>query len=99
MKTTLVHVSVVPERVGDFIAATRLNCAGTREEPGNLRFDVLQDETEPTRFLLYEVFKDADAVAAHKETAHYLTWRDAVACMMAEPRRAQPLHRVCPTGD
>ncbi|HHH45787.1 MAG TPA: antibiotic biosynthesis monooxygenase [Thiotrichales bacterium] len=56
-------------------------------EPGNLRFDVLQSEEDPARFVLYEVYVDEAAAAAHKETDHYLRWREKVADWMAEPRR------------
>ena len=96
MHVTLVHVEVVPERVADFVAATRANHAGTRREPGNLRFDVLQSAEAPARFLLYEVFLTADDAAAHKTTPHYLAWRDAVAPWMAAPRRGEPLRALAP---
>lgn len=87
MHVTLVEVRVKPDRVDDFIAATRDNHEGSIAEPGNCRFDVLQDPADPTRFVLYEAYANAADAAAHKETAHYLRWRDAVASMMAEPRR------------
>lgn len=87
MHVTLVHVHVKPEHVADFIAATRENHLGSVAEPGNLRFDVLQQADDPTRFVLFEVFRDAEAAAAHKQTAHYLKWRDTVAPWMAEPRQ------------
>ncbi len=62
MHVTLVHVKVKPERVEDFVAATRANHEGSVREPGNRRFDVLQDPADPTRFLLYEVYaSEADA--------------------------------------
>ncbi|MGE5441547.1 MAG: antibiotic biosynthesis monooxygenase [Bacteroidota bacterium] len=87
MHVTLVHVKVKPEHVGAFIAATSPNHEGSVREPGNRRFDVLQDPGDPTRFLLYEVYASEADAAAHKRTAHYLAWRNAVAEMMAEPRR------------
>ena len=87
MHVTLVHVRVLPDRQEAFFEAIRANHAGSVREPGNLRFDVLRDPGDPTRFLIYEVFADEDAAAAHKATAHYLAWRDRVAPMMAEPRR------------
>jgi len=83
---TLVHVTVKPERVDDFIAATRANHEGSVREPGNLRFDVLQHSGDPSRFVLYEVYATPEAAAAHKNTPHYLTWRDRVADWMAAPR-------------
>jgi autoinducer 2-degrading protein len=86
MQTTLVHVRVDPRRVDDFIAETLANHVGSVAEPGNLRFDVLQSEDDPTRFVLVEVYATAEAAAEHKRTAHYLRWRDAVAPWMASPR-------------
>lgn len=90
MHVTLVHVQVRPESVAAFIAATRANHAASTREPGNRRFDVLQAPDDPTRFLLYEAYASAEDAAAHKATAHYLAWRDAVAEMMAAPRRGEP---------
>ncbi|MFP4063719.1 MAG: antibiotic biosynthesis monooxygenase [Halochromatium sp.] len=86
MSTTLVHIQVMPDTRDAFIAATRENCTQSRLEPGNLRFDLLQAEADPNRFILYEAYVDAEAARAHKETAHYLAWREAVAEMMACPR-------------
>jgi (4S)-4-hydroxy-5-phosphonooxypentane-2,3-dione isomerase len=87
MYVTLVHVHVKPEHVADFIEATRVNHEGSVEESGNLRFDILQSADDPTRFVAYEAYRDEAAAKAHKETAHYLTWRDKVADWMAEPRQ------------
>jgi len=89
MYVTLVHARVLPARVADFIAATRANHLASLREPGNVRFDVLQAPDDLTRFILYEAYADAHAAGAHKETAHYLAWREAVAPMMAEPRRGE----------
>jgi (4S)-4-hydroxy-5-phosphonooxypentane-2,3-dione isomerase len=87
MIVTAVHVRVKPERVAEFIEATRLNHEGSVEEPGNVRFDVLQSPEDPTVFLLYEVWQSESAAAAHKATPHYSAWRTAVSDWMAEPRR------------
>lgn len=87
MHVTLVYVSVTPEHVEDFIRATRANHRASVQEPGNLRFDVLQSPDDPTRFVLYEAYASAIDVAAHKQTTHYLLWRDTVAGWMAQPRR------------
>jgi autoinducer 2-degrading protein len=89
MHVTLVHVRVLPDQVETFLEASRANHAGSVREPGNLRFDVLRDPGDPTRFVIYEVFVDEAAAAAHKATPHYLAWRDRVAPMMAEPRRGE----------
>jgi autoinducer 2-degrading protein len=86
MFTTIVHVQVKPEYVSQFIEATRENHENSIKEPGNLRFDVLQNADDKTRFVLYEAYTTAEAVAAHKTTAHYLKWRDLVEPWMAAPR-------------
>lgn len=96
MHVTLVHVRVRIEDVDAFIAATRINHQESVKEPGNRRFDVLQAPDDPARFILYEAYVSAADAAAHKETAHYLAWRDAVAGMMAEPRRGEPMNGLLP---
>ena len=96
MHVTLVHVRVRPEHLDAFIAATRTNHEASVSEPGNRRFDVLQAPDDPTRFILYEAYASAADAAAHKETAHYLAWRAAVAEMMAEPRRGEPMNGLLP---
>jgi autoinducer 2-degrading protein len=87
MQVTLVHVVVKPEHIEDFIQASRLNHEGSINEPGNRRFDILQSDTDPSRFVLYEAYKDAAEAAKHKQTEHYLKWRETVADWMAEPRQ------------
>ncbi len=84
----LVHVDVRvnPGAEQTFAAATRDNALNSRNEPGCLRFDVLQQSDDPTRFVLVEAYVDKSAALAHKETPHYLRWRDAVADLMAAPR-------------
>ena len=86
MFVTLVHVHVKPEHLAEFIEAARANHLASVRESGNLRFDVLQSTEDETRFVLYEAYRDEAAAKAHKETAHYAAWRDAVASWMAEPR-------------
>lgn len=87
MHVTLVHVHVNPGHVDEFIAATRANHEASVREPGNLRFDVLQQADDPTRFVLYEAYASEADAAAHKQTEHYLRWRETVADWMASPRR------------
>jgi autoinducer 2-degrading protein len=98
MHVTLVHVHVDPAHIDDFIAATKLNHEASIQEPGNRRFDVLQSPENPSHFILYEAYVSAEAAAAHKETAHYLTWRDTVAPWMAEPRQGVRYDGLFPQG-
>jgi len=98
MHVTLVHVHVKPERVEDFVAATRANHEAAVREPGNRRFDVLQSTEDPSRFVLYEAYASAEDAAAHKGTAHYAAWRDRVADMMAEPRKGVPYAGLLPVS-
>jgi autoinducer 2-degrading protein len=81
-----VDIAVVPDQLEAFLAATEANAAASRQEPGILRFDVLTDRSDPTHVVLVEIYADEAAAAAHKETAHYASWRDTVASMMARPR-------------
>ena len=82
-----VHIRVHPEAVAAFRVATRENVRNSVREPGVARFELLQDATEPTRFVLVEWYRTPADQEQHRATAHYLAWRDAVAPMMAEPRR------------
>ena len=81
-----VHSHVKPECVEAFKQATIANASESVKEPGIARFDILQQQDDPTRFVLVEAYRTAEAPAAHKQTKHYQVWRDAVAPMMAEPR-------------
>jgi quinol monooxygenase YgiN len=96
MLVVLVHVHVKPDSVDAFIKATLDNASSSVKEPGIARFDVIRQADDPTRFTLIEVYRDADAPAKHKETAHYLRWRDAAANMMAEPRSSVKYSSVFP---
>jgi len=91
-----VHVHVKPECVESFREATIANARQSVREPGIARFDVLQQADAPARFLLVEVYRDGEAPARHKETAHYQTWRDTVAEMMAEARTSVKYGNVFP---
>jgi len=86
MIVTCVHVNVKPDNIQDFIEAMRENHQGSVQEPGNMRFDVSQQADDPCRFMIYEAFESEEAVARHKETAHYLRWRDTVKDFMAGDR-------------
>ncbi|MFL7811383.1 MAG: putative quinol monooxygenase [Anaerolineae bacterium] len=91
-----VHVHVKPESVEAFKAATIENARNSVQEPGIARFDVVQQQDDPTRFVLVEVYRTPDDPAKHKETAHYATWRATVADMMAEPRSSSKYDNICP---
>lgn len=82
-----VHVHVRHDDVARFIEATLANARASRAEPGVAQFELIQQNDDPTRFVLIEVYRTAEDPARHKATSHYATWRDAVAPMMAEPRR------------
>ena len=91
-----VFVHVNPHRVDAFTAATLENARNSVQEPGVIRFDVVQQDDDPTRFLLIEIYRAPDDPARHKETPHYAAWRDAVEPMMAEPRRSVKYHALFP---
>jgi quinol monooxygenase YgiN len=81
-----VHVHVKPEHIEAFKLATIENAANSVKEPGIARFDVVQQADDPTRFVLVEAYRDTEATTHHKATAHYHTWAEKVADMLAEPR-------------
>jgi len=91
-----VHVHVKPDGVEAFRAASLDNARASVREPGVARFDVVQSTDDPTRFVLVEVYRNPDAPAAHKQTAHYARWRDAVNDLMAEPRTSSRYVNVFP---
>ena len=94
-----VHVQVKPEYIDAFRAATMENARQSVQEPGIARFDVVQQADDPTRFVLVECYRTADAPAAHKETAHYLCWRDSVADMMSVPRSSVKFTNLFPPDE
>ena len=94
-----VHVHVKPECLEAFRQATLDNARNSVREPGIARFDVAQQADDPTRFTLVEAYRTAEAPAAHKATAHYARWRDAVADMMAEPRTAVKYANLFPADE
>ena len=91
-----VFVHVKPDQVGAFKAATIENARNSVREPGIARFDAIQQQDDPTRFVLVEVYRTTDDPARHKETAHYKKWRDTVESMMAEPRTSVKYSNVFP---
>jgi autoinducer 2-degrading protein len=88
MYVVAVTVFVKPEFIRQFIEATLDNARNTRKEPGNIRFDVLQAEDDPSRFMLYEAYREKEDFASHQQTEHYLRWKPAVGDWMAQPRSA-----------
>lgn len=96
MQVACVHVYVKPEFVDAFIEAMVENHKGSVKEPGNLRFDVLQHSQDPCQFMIYEAYESDAAAAAHKQTAHYMKWRDTVADWMARPREGMTYKILCP---
>jgi quinol monooxygenase YgiN len=91
-----VHVHVEPECVEAFKHVTIANARESIKEPGIAAFDCVQQQDDPTRFVLVEAYRTPQAPAAHKETKHYQTWRDAVAPMMAEPRTSVKFENLFP---
>ncbi|MBN2358872.1 MAG: antibiotic biosynthesis monooxygenase [Deltaproteobacteria bacterium] len=91
-----VHVHVRPDCIDRFRQATVANATASVQEPGVARFDVVQQQDDPTRFVLVEVYRTADAPARHKETPHYQAWREAVEPLQAEPRHSVKYSNVFP---
>lgn len=96
MLVVLVNVRVKPEHVEAFKAATLDNARQSVKEPGIARFDVVQQQDDPTRFVLVEAYWTVEATVAHKATPHYATWRDTVVNMMAEPRSSTKFNNLFP---
>jgi (4S)-4-hydroxy-5-phosphonooxypentane-2,3-dione isomerase len=94
MYVVSVTVHVKPEQTAGFIQATLDNARHTRQEPGNVRFDVLQAEDDPARFLLYEAYRTKDDFARHQQTEHYLGWKQTVADWMAQSRQGIKHHSL-----
>lgn len=86
MIVTCVHIHVKPDFINSFVDVTAANHNESIKEPGNLRFDLVQQINDPCRFMLYEAYESEEAAAAHKTMTHYLNWRDTVSDMMVEPR-------------
>ncbi len=96
MFVVIVNVNVKSDRIEAFKTATIENASNSINEPGIARFDVLQQQDDPTKFVLIEVYRTPDDPAKHKETAHYKKWRDTVADMMVESRTSIKYNSVFP---
>jgi (4S)-4-hydroxy-5-phosphonooxypentane-2,3-dione isomerase len=97
MIANCVYIEIKHEFIIEFIEVSGKNHNQSTKEPGNLRFDVIQETENPCKFLLYEAYIDEYAAAAHKNTAHYLEWRSAVEKMMAKPRYGVKHNILFPT--
>jgi (4S)-4-hydroxy-5-phosphonooxypentane-2,3-dione isomerase len=97
MHVTIVHLRVKAQHLEAFKAAARANHEASVREPGNRRFDVLQAADDPTHFVLYEAYDSAQAAAAHRETEHYLRWRETVSDWFAAPREAAQFTALLPS--
>lgn len=89
MIVTFVHVWVKPEYIDVFIKATTENHHSSINEAGNLRFDLVQDANDSSKFVIYEAYESDETAAAHKETDHYKKWRETVSDWMAQPRKGE----------
>lgn len=96
MIVTCVYVQVLPDKINDFIEATMENHRNSVKEPGNIRFDLIQDIEDSTKFMIYEAYQSEGHAAEHKNTSHYAIWRDKVADWMAEPRKGVKYRILAP---
>ena len=96
MTVACVMVYVKKENIDDFIKACVENHINSVKEPGNMRFDVLQSKEDPARFMLYEAYKNEELASSHKNTPHYLKWKETVGPWMAEPRQGISYKAICP---
>jgi autoinducer 2-degrading protein len=92
-----VYIKIKPGFWEEFLAATRANQAGARQEPGNRRFDIFRSTETPSYFLLVEEYESDEAIGKHRETPHYVKWQATVEPMMVEPRQRVPGNDV-PAG-
>lgn len=99
MPTTIVYVKVKAAHLDEFIAACEKNHRASVQEPGNFRFDVLQQQDDPTCFVLYEAYRSVADISAHKDTPHYHAWRETVADWMEEPRKAVVYNGLFPNSN
>lgn len=97
MFVTTVSIHVKKDSLPDFIEVSLENHLSSIQEPGNLRFDILQNAEDPTRFTFYEAYETKEQAAAHKDTPHYLKWRDTVADWMASPRIGTAHYSLAPS--
>jgi autoinducer 2-degrading protein len=99
MYLVVVDIHVKIAHCAEFVAASRRNSEATRQEPGNLRFDVAVAEEDPQRFLFYEAYRTKEDFAKHQQTGHYHAWRAAVADWMEKPRSGVKYHSLAPSSE
>ena len=99
MKSIVVKIYVKEGRIDDFKKITFYNSENSRKEPGNLRFDVIDDTETPNLFFLYEVYKSDEAITYHRTTEHYKKWAEATADMMEKPRERWLGTPICPSDE
>jgi autoinducer 2-degrading protein len=99
MQILIVHAHIKAECIDAFIAATRINAESSAKEPGVARFEFLQQQDDPSRFVLYEAYRDPDAAAAHKQTSHYNAWVEKVADHFVAPRTRAFYTKLVPSGE
>jgi (4S)-4-hydroxy-5-phosphonooxypentane-2,3-dione isomerase len=94
----ILHIfcSVKPEMIEAFKEATVKNAGYSIREPGVIKFDLLQQQDDPKRFVISEVYKSAESIAAHKKTAHYAEWCQYAQEMLAEPRSKMVYTNIFP---
>lgn len=92
----MVRLDVKPERLDDFLKLVTFNASESRKEPGNLRFDVVRSIDSPTRFGLYEVYRDAEGIAAHRATPHFARWRAEIESLLVTPRISETFTSIFP---
>jgi autoinducer 2-degrading protein len=96
MRMIMVRLEVKPDRVDDFLKLVSFNAGESRKEPGNLRFDLVRSLDSPSRFGLYEVYRDEASVRAHQATPHYAKWRAEVEALLVTPRISEQFTSVFP---
>ena len=99
MHILIVQARVKPEFIDAFMHATAINAEASAREPGVARFEFLQQQDDPSKFVLYEVYRDASAPAKHKETAHYNAWVEKVSPMFVEPRTRAFYNNIFPADE
>jgi autoinducer 2-degrading protein len=96
MFVVMVRMEARPEKIQALVDLATFNAANSRKEPGNVRFDFARSADSPTRFALYEVYRDEDAFKAHQQTPHYARWKNEVGDLLAAPRTSEKYVIVVP---